>query len=77
MKKIIYCLLSLFLSWPALAQDRTVTGVVSDERGEPMAGATLVSGKNYAITGEDGRFTLTASQGATVTVSFLGCLETG
>ena len=72
MKRLFYCLLSLLLCWTAVAQNRTVTGVVSDEKGTPIAGAALVSGKSYAITDENGRFRLEASQGATVTVSFLG-----
>lgn len=72
MKKLFYCILFVFLSWAALAQNRTVTGLVADEREDPMPGATLVAGKAYAITDANGRFTLQAPQGATVTVSFLG-----
>lgn len=72
MKKLLYSILFLFLSWAALAQNRTVTGVVLDERDAPLAGATLVAGKAYAITDENGRFSLQAPQDAAVTVSFLG-----
>lgn len=62
----------MVLSWSALAQNVAITGVVSDEKGVPMAGATLVSGKYYAITDIDGSYSLSAPKGATVTVSFLG-----
>lgn len=72
MKKIFSILLLVILSWAALAQNRTVTGTVSDESGAPMPGATLVAGKNYAIADDKGRFTLQAQQGEEVTVSFLG-----
>ena len=72
MKKLFFCVLLFLLSWAALAQNRTVTGTVSDERGAPLAGATVVCGNNYAITDIDGRFKLEAPQGASVMVSFLG-----
>ena len=72
MKKLLFSILFLFLSWAVLAQNRTVTGVVLDERDAPMAGATLVAGKAYAVADGKGRFSLQAPQEAVVTVSFLG-----
>ena len=54
------------------AQNRTITGKVTDEHGEPLAGATVVSGKNYAVTDLDGLYSISAPDGATATVSFLG-----
>ena len=72
MRRLLTCLLLLGLFWTAYAQNGTITGTVSDERGDPLAGAALVSGKQYAVTDQDGRFSLQAPQGATVTVSFLG-----
>ena len=72
MKKLLFSILFLFLSWAVLAQNRTVTGVVVDERDTPMAGATLVAGKAYAVADGKGRFSLQAPQDAVVTVSFLG-----
>ena len=62
----------MLLTWVSLAQNATVTGVVSDEKGAPMAGATLVSGKYYAITDSDGSYTLSVPRGTSITVSFLG-----
>lgn len=58
----------------SFAQTKTITGSVKDERGDAMAGATLiVSGTQaYAITDVNGKFSLNASQGAQVTVSYLG-----
>ena len=58
----------------AFAQTKTVTGKVTDERGDALPGATLVvSGTNaYAITDVDGAFSVSARSGAVVTVSYLG-----
>ena len=52
----------------------TVTGRVLDEYGEPMIGATVkVKGTNVATaTDFDGRFSISAAQGATLTVSYVG-----
>lgn len=66
------CLTLIALFWTSFAQNRTITGKVSDERGEPLAGATLVSGKSFAITDADGSFSIQVPAGADVTVSFLG-----
>ena len=72
MKKAAIGLLCLLLGIVAFAQSRSVSGVVSDENGAPLIGATVVSGGNYAVTDADGRFSLQADNGAQVTVSFLG-----
>jgi len=58
----------------SFAQTKTVTGTVKDERGEALAGATLVvSGtKAYAITDVNGEFSVAAAQGREITVSYLG-----
>ena len=58
----------------SFAQTKTVTGTVQDERGEALAGATLVvSGtKAYAITDINGAFSIAAAQGREITVSYLG-----
>ena len=55
-------------------QTSTVTGRVLDEYGEPMIGATVkVKGTNVATaTDFDGRFSINAAQGATLTVSYVG-----
>lgn len=72
MKKLILIAVTLTLALVAGAQNRKISGVVLDELGNPMAGATLVAEKNYAVTDSDGRFTLQAADGSTVVVSFLG-----
>ena len=51
-----------------------VTGQVLDENGEPLIGATvIVKGTNVGTaTDFDGRFSIKAQQGATLTVSYVG-----
>ena len=55
-------------------QASTVTGQVLDENGEPMIGATVsVKGTSVGTaTDFDGRFSIRAAQGATLTVSYVG-----
>ena len=72
MKKAALGLLCLFVGIVSYAQPRTASGTVMDENDLPLAGATVVSGSNYAVTDADGRFTLQADNGSQVTVSFLG-----
>ena len=72
MRKLITSILAVLITLAAMAQNRTVSGRVLDESGGPLPGATLVAGGNYAITDNDGRFSLSAKPGETVTVSYLG-----
>ena len=55
-------------------QASTVTGQVLDENGEPVIGATVnVKGTNVTtVTDFDGRFSIKAPQGSTLTVSYVG-----
>lgn len=61
-KKIVLSLITVlsFCSL-ALAQNKQVTGTVTDEKGEPIIGATVVAEGTSAgtTTGGDGQFTLT------------------
>ncbi|HEY9542049.1 SusC/RagA family TonB-linked outer membrane protein [Prevotella sp.] len=54
--------------------DRTVKGSVLDEKGEPIIGATVTvkGSKVNAVTDLDGNFTITAPEGSTLVVSYLG-----
>lgn len=64
----------LCLSFPALAQNITVTGVVSDPEGEPLIGASvLAEGTNAgAATNIDGEYSLSVAPNATLVVSYIG-----
>ena len=52
----------------------TITGTVLDNVGTPVVGAAVVEQgtTNGTVTDVDGRYSVTVSQGATLTVSFLG-----
>ena len=72
--RMLSLLLGLFLSVGAFAQ-MTVKGHVKDSQGEPIIGATIrVAGQasGGAISDFDGNFTISAKQGATLTVSYIG-----
>ena len=75
--KIFATLWVMLATVSAFAQNAKVSGVVSDENGEPLMGAAvLVKGTTTGTTtGLDGDFTLEYPQGATLTVSFIGYLE--
>ena len=52
-------------------------GVVKDDNGEPVIGATVsvVGTDELAVTDIDGRFTINAAKGAKVKVSYLGFVD--
>ena len=69
----------LIASFSALqAQDKKeiieISGVVKDNEGEPVAGASVheVGSKNGVITGYDGDYKISVHKGKLVRVSFLG-----
>ena len=56
------------------AQNRVITGTVTDQSGEPLIGATVkVAGSQIGIaTDVDGHFTLNAPQNGTLQISYIG-----
>jgi TonB-dependent starch-binding outer membrane protein SusC len=64
MRKIILLILCVSLSFAqSFAQSRVVTGKVTDENGNPIAGASVVakSSKGGTTTSADGSFKLTVA----------------
>lgn len=55
-------------------QNRKVSGVVVDVKGEPIAGASVIQRgtRNGTLTGINGEFTISVPAGAVVEVSFMG-----
>ena len=53
---------------------RTLTGIVTDEQGEPIVGATVIEHgkKTGTITNGDGAFSLATTPGTTLTISYVG-----
>ena len=78
MKNKLLLLLVLFLSIPiggAWAQNITVKGVVIDQTGETVIGASVVeqgNTTNGTITNIDGEFTLSIPRGKKVVISYIG-----
>lgn len=69
-------ILSVMTSAMALAQGNNVTGVVFDDKGDPVIGASVVqkgNTKNATITDIDGNFSLSLPSGkGTIMVSYIG-----
>ena len=75
MKKDILCLCCVFFcSIGAMAQTKTITGVVSDAAGEPIIGASVVEvgTTNGTITDIDGKFVLNMNPDGKIRVSYIG-----
>jgi hypothetical protein len=55
-------------------QNKTVTGTVVDNYGEPVTGANIVEKEstNGTTTDLDGQFTLNVAENATLKISFIG-----
>jgi TonB-linked SusC/RagA family outer membrane protein len=74
----ISCLVILCIPLASLAQDRQITGVVTDNDGNVLPGVNVVlkGTSNGTVTDVDGRYTLTVPEsGAVLTFTFIG-LET-
>ncbi|NML21327.1 SusC/RagA family TonB-linked outer membrane protein [Pseudoflavitalea sp. G-6-1-2] len=72
---VFTCLLSVLL---ATAQTRTITGIVKDEKGDPIAAASVRAkgARSGTTTKSDGSFSLTLAQSATtIVISSVGYSE--
>src|SRR5678815_2586472 len=75
MKKFIFLVTSIFSLLLASGQNRTITGKVTDEKGSPLANASvIVKGTNLGTsTSADGSFSLSVPANATSLVaSYVG-----
>lgn len=72
--RMLAIICGLLLSASAFAQQITVQGNVKDATGEPIIGATVrVAGETGGVvTDLDGNFSISAKQGATLQISYLG-----
>ena len=75
MKKLYFflSLIGMFTFSVGLAQQKSVSGMILDETGGPLPGATvLVDGTNRGVTTDfDGNFSIQASEGETLIVSYV------
>ena len=67
-------LLAMLMPLSLLAQDIKVQGVVKDQTGETVIGATVMQKgtSNGTVTDFDGNFSLTVPSNATLTISYIG-----
>jgi len=70
----ILTLLLAFVVQLSFAQEKTISGIVSDNSGLPLPGATvLVKGTTSGTSSDfDGKYSLSANKGATLIFSFVG-----
>lgn len=61
---------------PTGKEKKDISGVITDENGEPVIGATvrLKGSGSGTITNMDGQFALTASAGEELEISYVGCI---
>lgn len=73
-ERLVLSLLTLLMPLGLLAQDIKVQGVVKDETGETVIGASVMQKgtTNGAVTDIDGNFSLTVPSKATLVVSYIG-----
>ena len=73
-KSILLLILCFFCSVGAMAQTKSITGVVTDGSGEPIIGASVVEvgTTNGIITDIDGKFTLNMNPNGKIKVSYIG-----
>ena len=72
--RMMVCLIGMLLPMCIFAQQITVQGVVKDQTGETVIGASVMEKgtTNGTITGIDGDFSLNMSSNGTLVVSFVG-----
>jgi TonB-linked SusC/RagA family outer membrane protein len=73
-KLLIFCVSSLLFSVIAVAQDVTVNGMINDESGMPVPGATIVLKGTTKSTASDfdGKFQIQVPSNGVLTVTFIG-----
>lgn len=74
LRLLLITLAGLFFTMGSYAQQISVRGLVKDASGEPVIGANVIEKgtTNGTITDVNGYFQLSASEGATLVVSFIG-----
>ena len=74
-RKLVLSLIAVLgVATLAMAQNKQVTGTVTDANGNPIAGATvMVDGTSQGTTtGVEGQFAISAPANATLTISAIG-----
>ena len=76
-KSFALVLLAMLMPFSLLAQDIKVQGVVTDQTGETVIGATVMQKgtSNGTVTDLDGNFALNVPADATLTISYIGFIS--
>src|SRR4051812_37410413 len=73
MRKIIMIAFAILQSWAILAQQNTITGkVIHKINGEPLSGVSVQSKNKTVTTDANGKFSIEAAAGETITLSYVG-----
>jgi TonB-linked SusC/RagA family outer membrane protein len=74
LKTFIFCISSILFSVYGHAQDIAINGVISDEKGSPIPGATIVlKGTTSSVASDfDGGFRIKAPKDGVLTITFIG-----
>ncbi|MBO5419001.1 MAG: TonB-dependent receptor [Bacteroidales bacterium] len=77
MKRLFILMTLSFMALSLSAQNMTVSGVVTDDLGEPLSGAFVMQKgtTNGAMTDLDGAYTISVPSDATLVASFMGFLD--
>ncbi|MGB0982364.1 MAG: carboxypeptidase-like regulatory domain-containing protein, partial [Winogradskyella sp.] len=72
--KGLHILFLVFFMQISFAQEKSITGTVSDESGLPLPGATVLAKgtSNGASTDFDGKYAITANKGDILVFSYVG-----
>jgi len=73
-KKWVFLLLLFTIGFTVSAEERTVYGTITDDKKEPVIGAsvTIKGSKQGAVSDLNGRYTIQASTNETLVVSYIG-----
>ncbi|CAC9972758.1 vWA domain-containing protein [Flavobacterium panici] len=72
--KLISSAIAMLICFVSMAQERTITGIVTDETSMPVPGATIINQNSKAnyITSFDGKYSIQAKKGDMLIFSFIG-----
>lgn len=72
--KFLFFALLIFTAFGRLQAQNVIRGIITDENNEPLPGVSvLLKGTTTGtVTGDGGRFTISANRGQTLVISFIG-----
>ncbi len=77
MKRLLMIITGLLFSVIVFAQKKTISGVVLNKTSHtPLSGATITANNKVVVTDAAGKFTIEASAGDLITVTFVGMKQT-